>query len=109
MPYEGGMLTGPPVPPPDVPTLSAYPMQGESSEGNIDSSKVGGLLRLFYAGDKLFDSIAAAAPGYSKQIDIIKRSMSDLRTAILSKGASGTSRENEPTLTGGSTPLSEPY
>jgi hypothetical protein len=80
-------MAGPPVAPPDLPSLSAYPM-GAPPDG-VEAgtgSRGAALLRLFFQVDQLIDSIASSATGFSKQLDQIKRDLADVRTAILTSG-----------------------
>jgi hypothetical protein len=85
-------MSGPPVPPPDAPTLTAY--RGPASNGGYSSGSGGvppyqgqALLRLFYEVDKTLDSIAQGAPGCAEEIAEIKSMLKDVMTNVAQERA----------------------
>lgn len=85
---SGNTMGGPPVPPPEVPTLSAMPMGGAGSAPGAGQS--GAIIKLFYGVDKTLDVIASAIPGSSEKVQAIKNSLRDLMASTLQQGAGGT-------------------
>lgn len=77
-------MTGPPVAPPEAPSLSAFSPQG----GPPGGAQAGGLVKLFFSVEQTLDTIAAAVPGSSEEIDAIK---AQLRGVLVkaSQGGSG--------------------
>lgn len=84
MAYERGMMTGPPIPPPDMPSLSAYPV---ANEDKVSPQKGAAVFRLFEAVIKTLDTIAATAPGQADALDDVKNSLRDILVNIVNQGA----------------------
>jgi hypothetical protein len=97
------MMSAPPVPPPQMPTLSA--MNSRSSDSGIGGAepapKGQALLKLFHQLDMTIDAIASAAPGQSEALDSIKTHLKDVMTAIVN-GGSGATETAMPIKGGGS-------
>lgn len=79
-----GRMSGPPMPPPDTPSLSAYPAGGG---GSPSPNQTGAMPRLFFEAEKSLDVIAASAPEVSKDIDRLKSDLRDILTRVLQGGA----------------------
>lgn len=89
----GAGMTRPPIPPPDMPTLSAIP-RGSMDEGGAVGAKGGALPEMFRKISELLNNIAAAAPGQSERIDEIETRLRDVMIAI----ANGGSADKTPTI-----------
>lgn len=88
-------MSGPPVPPPYMPTLSAYPATGDSGPG---PEKGGAVLRLFESVIKTLDTIALAAPQCADDIDDVKMALQDILVDIVNYGASDKPSTKSPGL-----------
>src|SRR5262245_15339029 len=95
---SGGRFTGPPSPPPDTPSLTAYrPVAGGEMEGTEGAgpAQAGAVPRLFFQADQALDQIASAVPGASATIDRIKTELKDLLVQSLSGKASPEEKDAE--------------
>lgn len=84
---EGANAMGkPPIPPPDLPTLSGS--FGEGGGGPAGPSRSAGVTRLFFEVEKTIDMIAEAVPALSARLDKVKTDLRDILTTIsISAGA----------------------
>lgn len=96
MAYGSAMetMTGPPVPPPDMPTLSAYP----ASEGGVGPAQGGAIFRLFESVIRTLDTIASAAPQCAEHLDEVKTILSDVLVEIVNSGAQDKPARKSPGL-----------
>lgn len=96
-------MSGPPSPPPDTPSLTAYPTSDSSSyggqEGKGTSYKGEALIRIFYEIEKSLDSIAQGAPSCAEEIDTIKSMLKDVRTNVIQERAGKYTGSITPDLT----------
>jgi hypothetical protein len=104
----GTGMTRPPIPPPDMPTLSAIPRGGSTEEGGLVGAKGGALPDMFRKISELLNNIAAAAPGQSERIDEIETRLRDVMIAIANGGSADKASTIPPegggsTMMGGST------
>lgn len=84
MPMGSGELSRPPIQPPDIPSLTGM-IQG------VGKPEVGeGIARLVFKIEQMLDSLAAAVPGRSKDIDGVKDILRDVMTSAQEGGANGT-------------------
>lgn len=92
-----GYLARPPVPPPQMPTLSTMksPTSGGPTDMDESEHEVGGemrakgdaVLKLFFDIEQDLKQLALVAPGQSEGIDEIMTKLKDVRTAIINGGA----------------------
>lgn len=111
MPQElgaAGYLARPPIPPPQMPTLSTMkpPMASngpdeQASGGGELQSKAEGVLLLFFRLKKDLEQLALVAPGQSEAIDDIMTKLKDVRIAIINGGADKDNTIPEETGTAG--------
>ena len=110
MPQElgaAGYLARPPIPPPQMPTLSTMkpPMASngpdEQAGGGELQSKAEGVLLLFFRLKKDLEQLALVAPGQSEAIDDIMTKLKDVRIAIINGGADKDNTIPEETGTAG--------
>lgn len=86
-------MARPPVPPPNLPTLSAMqrPTGPDDAEDGGPPSGVAqkgaAILRIFHEVSQKLDAIASAVPGQSEALDEIKTRLSDVMTAIVNGGS----------------------
>lgn len=100
LPIDGGGMTGPPTPPPNMPTLSAMTTKGgpagADGPGSVPPSKGEALLRKIKQIEDGLAALAAAAPDQSEALDDIKSRLRDVMTAIVTGGSSAASSATSP-------------
>lgn len=96
-------MSGPPAPPPEAPTLSAFPgaRPGPGAGGPSPVGQVGALPRLVYGVEQLLDTIARAVPGASEDIDQAKA----IVRGVLAKALQGGGPGGNPMPGGGPPPI----
>lgn len=82
---SAGRMTGPPVPPPNVPTLSSF--QSAGGGGTPGTFNAGAVPKLFFTAEQALDEIATSVPTIAADIDRIKGELRDVMSAVLAGGA----------------------
>lgn len=84
-------MGGPPMAPPEAPTLSAFPLSGGGPGGGDPAmaSKIGALPRLIFQIEMLLDQVARAVPGAAEAVDQAKAVVRGILTKSVSGGAAG--------------------
>lgn len=80
------MRNSPFPPPPQTPTLSAFPLSSQGGEGEPAASG-GAILKAGQALDSMLDQIARSAPQAAEKIDRIKTALRGVIGEIVSKQA----------------------
>ncbi len=84
-------MSGPPMAPPEAPTLSAFPLEGnQSAAGGPPPSQIGALPKMVFQVEMMLDTIARAVPGASEAIDQAKQIVRGILTKSIQGGAQGT-------------------
>lgn len=83
-----GRMSSPPVPPPEIPAMSAYrPSSAPEGGGGPGPGQAGAIPQLFFQADQALDTIASAVPTVANDIDSIKSALRDVLRKMLSIGA----------------------